>query len=108
MKLRTATLAAPYYWVWPMDDALDRPEPNDGESTEEYSGRLDEFAKVISDALDADDMDRLPTKAGQNPALFRLKHLRGRSAKLVRDLLAVSYVGDEVDYIKVQHARLAA
>jgi len=108
MKLRTATLAEPYYWVWPMDDALDRPTRSDGESVEDYSQRLDTFAAVVSDALDAEDMSRLPTSAGESPALFKLKHLRGRSAKLVRDLLAVCYVGDEVDYIKIQHARLAA
>lgn len=72
MQIRTASLTGHYEYIYEFDDALDHDAPD--------------FADRYKRALETSDWSALPRKPGQDPVIWKLKHLRGRAYSRLLDL----------------------
>ena len=78
----TATLVTDYVVYFSEDPAIDK----------ESEG----FSKIWDEYVRTGDIKKVPIKAGQEPTRWKLRHLRGKSKRMLQDLIRKTAVDDMI------------
>jgi len=78
----TATLVNDYIAIYSDDPAIDREAPSHSETWDEYV-KTGDFSKVV-------------LKPGEEPAKWKLRHIRGKAKRMLQDFIRKTFVDDMI------------